>query len=206
MKRRNWFSFFILLVWVSAGVQPAHSQAVSATIVGTVTDSSGAVVPKASVTVTEVNTGVSRGASSSVAGVYSIPYLSPGKYKVEITAPGFKKNIRDNILLDVAASVRVDAALEVGVVSDSVQITGEPPLLQTDRAEVVRTYDSQAVRELPFAERTPQAIAALSAGVIGLATGTADMEGPWAPPPGAPMVRGIKPITLRWTASTTTTS
>ena len=178
-QRFGWLSLSILLLWAFNVVPPVHAQAVSATILGTVMDSSGAIVPSATVTVKEVNTGVSRSASTTVAGTYSIPYLSPGKYKVEIGAAGFKKSIRENIQLDVAASVRVDSVLEVGGASESVQVTGEPTLLQTDRAEVARSYDSQAVRELPFAERTPQALAGLSAGVIGLSTGTTDMEGPW---------------------------
>jgi hypothetical protein len=178
-ERSKSFSFLIALLLAFICEQPARAQAVSATLLGTVTDSTGALVPGAGITVTEVNTGVSRTASTTSAGVYTIPYLSPGRYKVEIAAAGFKKFIRENIELTVAASVRVDASLELGVVSDSVQVTGESPLLQTDRAEIARTYDTQAVRELPFAERTPQALVALSAGVIGLSTATADMEGPW---------------------------
>jgi len=151
---------------------------VSATLLGTVTDTSGGLVPNASVSVTEMNTGVSRTASTTEAGVYSIPYLSPGRYKVEISAPGFKKFARDNVEVTVASSVRVNAVLEVGVQAETVQVVAETPLLQTDRAEVARTFSTQPLHELPLAERSPQAIVGLVAGVDPPSTNIRDLEGP----------------------------
>jgi hypothetical protein len=159
-------------------IERASGQAVSATILGTVTDSSGAVVPGATVAVTEVNTGVSRNGSTTGAGTYSLPYLSPGKYRVEITTAGFKKFLRENVEVTVASAVRVDAALEVGAPAETLEVKAESPLLQTDRAEVQQTFGRQSIQELPFAERTPQAIVGLVAGVTPPSTATTDLEGP----------------------------
>jgi hypothetical protein len=147
-------------------------------MLGTVTDASGAIVPTAAVTVTEVNTGVTRNSSTTAAGTYSIPYLSPGKYKIEITATGFKKFLRENVDVTVASAIRVDAVLQVGSLAETMEVKAESPLLQTDRAEIAETFDTQVVRELPFAERTPQAIVGLVAGVTPPSTATTDMEGP----------------------------
>src|SRR5205085_11375439 len=108
---------FLAFCVILLSSQPARSQAVSATLIGTVTDSSAATVPNAGVTVTETRTGVSRKSSTTSDGVYTIPYLTPGTYRVEVEARGFKKFSRDNVNLGVSSTVRVDATLEPGNVT-----------------------------------------------------------------------------------------
>jgi hypothetical protein len=153
---------FVCLV---AAAPAIWAQAVSATLVGTVTDSSGAVVPNAGVSATEVKTGVSRKTSTTADGVYTIPYLAPGQYKIEIESSGFKKFSRDGVDLPISATVRVDATLEPGAVTETIEVKAESPLLQTDRAEVSRTFAQQSITELPLANRSFQALAGLVAGV-----------------------------------------
>src|SRR5436190_20033820 len=87
-----------------------------ATPIGTVTDSSGATVPNATVTVTETQTGISRKTTTTSDGVYTVPYLAPGVYRVEVENPGFKKFSRD--------SVGLAATLEPGAVSERLNSTG----------------------------------------------------------------------------------
>src|SRR5689334_5593120 len=89
-------------------------QQTSATLVGSVIDPSGRVVPNAIVAATETRTGVTRNTTTTGDGVYNLPYLAPGIYRVEISAPGFKKVVRENIELSVSSTVRVDASLETG--------------------------------------------------------------------------------------------
>lgn len=96
-------------------------QAVTGTLVGTVTDSSGAVVPNATVLTTETATGVVRRTQTNAEGWYTLPYLPPGTYRVEVEAPGFKKFIRDNIELRATMSTRVDVQLEPGQVTEVVE-------------------------------------------------------------------------------------
>lgn len=142
-----------------------YSQIVTATLTGTVTDVSGASVPGATVRVTESSTGTTRTTTTTSDGVYNIPYLNPGTYRVEVDAQGFKRFVQDNVPLNVSTTARIDAALAPGNASETVTVTGEAPSLQTDRAEVARNFNQQSITELPIANRNFQAIAGLVAGV-----------------------------------------
>jgi hypothetical protein len=165
MRNRFLICLCLLIMGAGFGAESAWGQAVSATLVGTVTDSSGAMVPNATVTASEVRTGVSRKTNTTGDGVYTLPYLTPGQYKVEIEHAGFKKFLRDDLAIAVSATVRVDATLEPGNVTESVTVTSEAAVLQTDRAEVARNFETKKVVELPLANRSFQALAGLVAGV-----------------------------------------
>jgi len=143
----------------------AYSQAVTATLVGTVFDPTNAVVPEARVTITEQDTGVRRTASTNGEGLYTQSFLPPGRYTVEVEKTGFKRTSRANLDVTVASTVRVDFSLETGTQTETVQVTAESPLLQTDRSDINRTISSQAVRELPVANRSFQALVGLLPGV-----------------------------------------
>lgn len=159
------FRLFVLLAATLFTSASLWSQAVTATLLGTVSDSSGAIVPGASVTITEVNTGVIRKLTTNGEGFYTQPYLPPGVYKIEVEKQGFKRFERDKVVLNVSTSARIDAALEAGAVTEVVNVTAESPILQTDRADVSRTVTAQAVRELPVPNRSFQALVGLLPGV-----------------------------------------
>ena len=91
--------------------------------------------------------------------------MPPGTYRIEVETAGFKKFLRDGVELRVASSTRVDATLEAGNVNEVVEVTAESPVLQTDRSEVARSFSTKAVRELPLANRSFQALVGLVAGV-----------------------------------------
>ena len=139
LKTKSRLSAAILMLALACPPK-AFAQAVSATLIGTVTDSSGATVPNATVTVIETQTGVSRKTTTTSDGVYTVPYLAPGVYRVEVENPGFKKFSRDNVGLAVSSTVRIDATLEPGAVSETVDVKAESPILQTDRSEVARNF------------------------------------------------------------------
>ncbi|MSV30255.1 MAG: TonB-dependent receptor, partial [Bryobacterales bacterium] len=143
----------------------AWSQAVTATLLGSVADSSGAVVVDAQVSIREMDTGIARKVATNGEGLFSQPYLPPGRYELAVEKTGFKKVTRQNVLVQVASNVRVDFALEPGMITETVQVVAESPLLQTDRSDVNRTITSQAVRELPIANRSFQALVGLLPGV-----------------------------------------
>lgn len=105
---------------------------------GTVTDQSGAPIPNANVTVTEVQTGVETKTATTEAGVYRVPYIPLGVYKISVTAPGFKTGLAENVTLRVGQTLTVDMKLEVGQVSDNITVTAETPLLETGSAEIGR--------------------------------------------------------------------
>jgi len=143
----------------------SYSQVVTATLTGTVTDTSGGTVPQAAVTATEVSTGASRSTTTSADGVYTLPFLSPGTYRIDIEKTGFKKTSRENIALGVSTVGRVDAVLSPGSVQETIMVTGEAALLQAENAEVARNFETTSVTELPIADRSAQAVAGLMAGV-----------------------------------------
>jgi hypothetical protein len=103
---------------------------------GTVTDPSGAVIANAAVKAVNVGTNVETVATTTAAGIYRMPYLQPGTYRISVSAPGFKTAIRENVILAVAQTLTVDFPLEVGGVTEQVTVSSEPPLLETSTAEI----------------------------------------------------------------------
>ena len=164
MPRFRTLLVLFLLALSCAGL--AYSQAVNATLLGTVTDASGAVVPNAKITITEVNTGVSRSGQTNESGNYTFPDLPPGQYSVTVEASGFKKETRRDIALAVNSTQRVDIQLQPGEVTETIEITGAAPALQTDRADTGRNIDTMVVSELPVlvSNRNYQALLALVPG------------------------------------------
>ncbi|HEX4231673.1 MAG TPA: carboxypeptidase regulatory-like domain-containing protein [Bryobacteraceae bacterium] len=155
-----------LLALLGAGCLASYSQAVTGTVLGTVTDSSGAVVPNAKVTLTEVNTGILHKAQTNGSGNYTVPNLPEGNYSVTVEAPGFKKETKENNRVDINSNVRVDAVLQPGEISESVVVTAESSQLQTDRADTGRSLGTMTVSELPVlvSNRNYQALLALVPG------------------------------------------
>jgi hypothetical protein len=114
----------------------AFGQGERGTFNGTVTDSSGALVPDAVVKAQNKQTNVETTASTTSAGVYRLPLLPPGNYRLTVAAPGFKTVVRDNVNLSVAQTLTIDFALEVGAITEQINVTAETPLLETGSAEI----------------------------------------------------------------------
>ncbi|MBS1825599.1 MAG: carboxypeptidase regulatory-like domain-containing protein [Acidobacteria bacterium] len=103
---------------------------------GTIADPSGAVIPGATVKALNLATNVETPVETTSAGVFRMPYLSPGTYRITASAAGFKTSVRDNVVLAVAQTLTVDFTMEVGAVSDQVTVSSDPPLLETGTAEI----------------------------------------------------------------------
>jgi len=138
-----------LTVWAS----PSRGQAVYGSIAGTVTDAQGAAVSGATVTVTSTTKGTSDQTTTNESGNYSVLHLIPDTYKVHIEATGFKAYDVASVLVQVDASSRVDAQMQVGAVTQTVEVTGEVPQLKTDRADVALDFNEKYVNELPILNR-----------------------------------------------------
>jgi len=151
---------------IAGSVGLCYGQAVNATLLGTVIDSSGASVANAKVTITEVTTGVKHSGQTNESGNYTFGDLPPGSYAVEVDQTGFKKEIRRDIALLVNTTERVDIQLQPGSLSETVEVTGAAPVLQTDRADTGRNIDTMVVSELPVlvSNRNYQALLALVPG------------------------------------------
>ena len=129
---------------------PAVAQVLYTTIVGNVEDATGAVVPKAKVTIADAATGINREATTDAAGNYTIPSVPIGTYVVKITASGFKTTTRDGVVLTVNTTARVNAKLEVGAVSEQVTVEASAVQLQTDRSDTKTEIGAKIVTELPL--------------------------------------------------------
>ena len=132
---------------------------------GTVTDSSGAAVPGAQVTITNTGTGYTRTVQTGAQGEYHLEFLPIGNYNVEISANGFKKVVRTGIVLQADQPARVDAQLQLGQVTESVQVTSDVPLVNTSNPEIGRTIDTQEIINLPIVNRNPYTLLDLVPGV-----------------------------------------
>jgi len=148
-----------------AGVLSA--QAVNASIYGALSDSSGGAVTKAAVTAANIKTGVAVKTSSNEAGVYLFPSLQPGEYRVSAELAGFRKAIADHVVLAVSARVAVDLKLEVGAVTESVQVEGGNSPVETLTTSVSNVVNAMRVSSLPLQNRDAGALIALQAGVVG---------------------------------------
>src|SRR5262245_6467655 len=128
----------------------AAAQAVTGTILGTVTDATGAVMAGAKVTVTNVDTGLSRSVTSDSAGEYTTPQVPTGNYTVLAEMTGFKATALSNVQVGVDQRVRIDVTLEVGQMSESVTIEAVSPLVQTNSSELGTTVDEEQIKTLPL--------------------------------------------------------
>lgn len=136
------------------------------TLSGSVTDSTGAAIAKARVIAIEMQTGVKATASTEVSGAYNLPFLPIGEYEVSVESPGFKKYVQLGITLSAGGHPVVDVRLEVGAVSDSVEVHSDAPLLDTAGASVGQVITTEEVESFPVNGRTPMMLANLALGVI----------------------------------------
>ena len=140
----------LLIAGITIAPSTAHAQAVTGTLLGNVTDESGGGIPGATVTARETQTNTSRTAVTNEVGYYIFSSLQNGTYTVEVELEGFKKVVRPNVKLDVNTTARVDLKLEVGALNETLTVTAESPLLQTDRTDTGRILESKMVAEMPL--------------------------------------------------------
>lgn len=129
---------------------PLSAQSTYGSIAGTVTDPSGAAIAGADVTLTNVGTSEKRTQTTKEDGLYQFVNLVPGRYGIEVTKPGFKRYTRPEIVVDVNQNARVDAALQVGDVNQTVEVTAETPLIQTETSSLGTVVDTREANELPL--------------------------------------------------------
>jgi hypothetical protein len=156
----------------------AFSQTFRGTILGTVTDSQGAVVSGATVTVRNVNTGIERNTATSADGSYTVSELPIGTYSVTVTQSGFQKSVTSDVSVDVASEKRVDVSMKTGQVSETVQVSGDTlPLVETTSAELGGTFTAQTIETLPVNGRDYQKLIYLNPGIAGSPDQISDSPG-----------------------------
>jgi hypothetical protein len=157
---------FIVWLFVLAGFGALLSvaQEPRGTISGTATDTSGAIVVGAKVTITNVDTGVAFETATNTAGVYRFLFLNPGKYRIEAQQPGFKNFVRDNILLQVNQATMIDVSLAIGARAEAITVSTDAVLLDTEKVDRGVVID-RVVTSLPLNLRNPVLMISLSTGV-----------------------------------------
>lgn len=161
--------------WLGA---PAHPQAVYGNLVGTVTDASGAAVPDARVTITDTVRSVTFTTTTNESGNFVQRYLIASTYRVRVERAGFQAWQQDNIVVTVDSDVRVNVQLSVGDVTQVIEVSGEVPLLKTERGEVSQVYSERVVSELPIFNRKFTNFELLTPGVQAVPFQTAPSEDP----------------------------
>ena len=136
-----------------------------ANLEGRVTDPQGAAVPGAMVSVIAESTNVAQQATTNVQGAWTVRFLIPGKYRIEVTADGFKKATRDGITLQTADMKQADFTLQLGDVSETVTVTAETALIDTSAATAGTVVENEMITEIPVMSRIPFQLATLSPGV-----------------------------------------
>src|SRR6266436_9897206 len=137
MKRQALFGWVLVIcLALGFGAGTAVGQAVFGSIIGTVTDPQGNAVAGAKVTVTSVTKSFAYDTTTNESGNYSVTHLIPDTYKIHVESAGFKATDIPSVQVSADASAHVDATMQVGAVTQSVEVTGEIPQLQADRADV----------------------------------------------------------------------
>ena len=163
--RRTLF-FATAALAVSSSMPSAFAQTSGvANINGTVTDSTGAVVPSAAVVILDTDTGITRNITTNAAGEYTASFLQPGHYEVVLGGGSFGKVDRKDLLLTVGETLTVDAALPANAVSTQVEVISSATILDTDKTEVAQTLDQNLVANLPVATRNWNAFVLLTPNV-----------------------------------------
>ncbi|MDX2154824.1 MAG: TonB-dependent receptor [Bryobacteraceae bacterium] len=170
------FATWAFLVALSAA--QVYAQAVYGNIVGTVLDAAGAAVPGAKVTITDVTRNVTHVVETNESGNFAERNLIAGTYRVRIEKEGFQSYVRDNIVVTVDNDVRLEANLRVGDVTQVVEVSGEVPLLKTERSDVAQTYTNKTVSELPIFNRRFTNFELITPGVQAVPGQTASSEDP----------------------------
>ena len=142
----------LILAMISAG--SLWSQAAgTATVVGRITDSSGSIIPSAKVTVVNVDTAFASETITTAEGTYNVPYLAPGNYRLTVETTGFKRYVREGIPLRTGEMPRLDIALEVGAVTESVQVDGAAALLETETSASGLVLSGEQLLKIPVPQK-----------------------------------------------------
>src|SRR5260370_31443671 len=148
-------------------MMPAVGQETTGGIVGVVKDSSGSTVAGARVTAVNEETDLEWQTVSDETGGYQFPLLRAGRYRLTVTAPGLQKLLRPDVVVNTTERVHLDLTLQVGGVNETVTVTGETPLLQSEKATVGQVVEQRAIESIPLATRNFTQLLGTSAGGSG---------------------------------------
>jgi len=171
MRPRSVLLFLTILGLTLAAPAITGAQTTGATLLGTIFDEQGAVLPGATVTVTNVETGWNRVVISDERGYYRAAALQPGRYEMKVELGGFNQQIRSGMTLTIGQEATIDVTLKLSSVQETVTVTGETPLVETTKTTVGTTISREQLDTLPIPGRNFTALANLTPGVTGVGGG-----------------------------------
>ncbi|MBV8819248.1 MAG: carboxypeptidase regulatory-like domain-containing protein, partial [Acidobacteriaceae bacterium] len=177
IRRNTWFHICLFVLSAIAFGDRASAQTFYGSVVGTVSDASGSAIPGAAVTITNTGTAERRSAETDARGNYLFVNLVPGTYRVDIEKPGFQHLARPDVQVEVQAAVRIDATLQVGEVTQTMEVTAQTPLLQTENASLSQVVEGRTVQETPLNGRNVLNLVELSPGVVPQGSSTGNPMG-----------------------------
>src|SRR5439155_1313091 len=160
------FGIAIVVLIALGTTSLAFAQTATATIVGVVKDTSGALIPGVSITIKHTETGQTRTAISSGSGSYNVPLLPVGPYEISTMMPGFKQQVRSGINLVIGQQAVIDLTLEVGAAAEQITVSEEAPLVNTTLSSTSGLITEQQVKDLPLNGRSFDRLLELNAGVV----------------------------------------
>jgi hypothetical protein len=164
--RKLWLAFLAAVVVLALTPTAGWSQNVYGTIAGTVTDSSGAAVANATVTLTNMDNAEKHKIETDSSGNYTFVNILPGRYKLEGEKTGFKKFVREPIVVQIESGLRVDISLQVGAQTETVEVTSDVPFLQPETSSLGQVVEQRTITELPLNGRNPLALIGIVPGVV----------------------------------------
>jgi len=156
----------LLIAALTVWAMPSPAQTFFGSIVGNVTDASGAAVPGAAVTLTNTGTSEKRTGETDSRGAYQFVNLVPGVYRVDVEKTGFQRLSRPDVQVQVQSAVRIDAALQIGEVSQTLEVTGQAALLQTETTALSQVVEGRTVQDMPLNGRNVLNLVELVPGVV----------------------------------------
>src|SRR3954471_22741316 len=166
MRTSLWLPLVLFRIGVAVVPRPADAQQETATLVGTVVDAAGAAVPGATVIVRNVRTNVPVETTTNGDGGYTIPSLRPGDYAVTAEIAGFAKTVRTGVTLQVAQVAQINLTLQPGAVSETIEVRGATPQLETETSSRGQVFVQQQIIELPLNGRDFTQLPLLAPGVL----------------------------------------
>jgi hypothetical protein len=167
--------FAFAALWLAAA--PARAQQQLGGIQGTIADQTHGILPGVAVTVTNLDTGVARSATTNESGLYRVLSLEPGRYKVVAELSGFRSATQTDVVVSVGATVGVNFTMQAGNLTETLTVTGVPPDIQTEKADISAVVEQKKINDLPLVGRNVLSLAALQPGINGI-PGTQDFLTP----------------------------
>lgn len=164
LRRSSLLCLSVATIAIAFGVLSANGFAQTATLQGSVTDETAAVIPSATVIITNTQMGTSTSTTTNGAGLYVAPFVQPGLYSITVTKPGFQKTVRPGLQILANQVLKVDLVLKLGSVEQTVLVQAGTPLLETQTASLGQQIDTKAIITLPLNGRDYTQLVTLGAG------------------------------------------